>query len=260
MSKLVFSAAEDSMNSFDVFIEPMEVIIRQLNQTQELRDASVKLAVVGLLRDLRGIVDATHNKRTYSLFFDAFFPILFPLLNRVAETLCDDETVMTALLKFMQEFVYNKGQRIAFDQSSANGILLFREASTLICSYGSRILSIPVRNDIYKEKYKGIRLMLNTLTYALTGNYVNFGVFELYKDRALQNAFDVSLQLCLQIPQTDVLTYLKLSKSFYGFMEVLFRNHLNVLSRLDAVVFNQLVKLVHEGLQSSGKYGVVYSI
>lgn len=254
LAKLVFSAAEDSMNSFDVFIQPMEATLRQLIQTSDLRENSVKVAIVGLLRDLRGIVDAAHNKRTYSLFFDAFFPLLFPLLNRVAETLCDDEMVMTAVLKFMQEFVYNKGQRIVFDQSSANGILLFREASSLICSYGSRILSIPVRNDIYKEKYKGIRLMLNTLTHALTGNYVNFGVFELYKDPALQNAFDVSLQLCLQIPQSDVLTYLKLSKAFYGFMEVLFRNHLHVLSRLDSIVFNQLVKLVHEGLQSSGKF------
>ena len=140
-----------------------------------------------------------------------------------------------------------------FEQSSANGILLFREASTILCSYGSRILSLPVQQDIYLEKYKGIRLMLNTLTAALCGNYVNFGVFALYHDQALQNALDVSLQMCLQIPQLDVLTYLKLSKAFYGFIEVLFRNHLPVLAGLDSVVFNQLIKLTHEGLQSSGK-------
>jgi exportin-7 len=94
--------------------------------------------------------------------------------------------------------------------------------------------------------------MLNTLTCALSGNYVNFGVFALYQDKALQNSLDVSLQMCLQIPQLDVLFYLKLSKAFYGFMEVLFRNHLNAIASLDSVVFNQLIKLTHEGLQSSG--------
>ena len=50
--------------------------------------------------------------------------------------------------------------------------------------------------DIYVEKYKGIRLMLNVLSCALSGNYVNFGVFSLYQDPALQNSLDVSLQVC----------------------------------------------------------------
>lgn len=254
LSRLVFSAAEDSMNNFDVFIEPVEAIARQLGEVKDLRDNTVKIAIVGLLRDLRGILDATHNKRTFNLFFDSMFPLLFPLLGRVTETWCDDEKVMTAVLKFMQEFVHNRVQRIVFEQSSANGILLFKEASSLLCTFGSRILSLPVRQDIYVEKYKGIRLMLNTLTNALSGNYVNFGVFALYNDPCLQNALDVSLQMCLQIPQADVLTYLKLSKAFYAFLEVLFRNHLNVLAGLDSVVFNQLIKLTHEGLQSSGKW------
>jgi exportin-7 len=90
---------------------------------------------------------------------------------------------MTAVLKFLQEITSNKAQRIVFEQSSANGILLFRETSAIICAYGSRILSVPVRQDIYIEKYKGIRLMLNSLICTLSGGYVNFGVFNLYNDK-----------------------------------------------------------------------------
>jgi exportin-7 len=37
--------------------------------------------------------------------------------------------VTTALLKFIAEFVLNKTQRLTFDSSSPNGILLFREVS-----------------------------------------------------------------------------------------------------------------------------------
>jgi exportin-7 len=148
--------------------------------------------------------------------------------------------------------VANKAIRITFENSSANGILLFRETSAIVCAYGSRILQVPVQQDIYMEKYKGIRVMLNTLTNALSGNYVNFGVFALYQDQALQNALDVSLQMCLQIPVVDVLAYVKLSRAYFSYIEILFRNHLDVLSGLDSSVFIQLIKANQEGIQSNG--------
>ena len=251
LSRLVFSSSEDLNNQFDMFIVPNVEILVQLSQTAELRHPHMKLAIIGALRDLRGITSSTYNKRTYNLLFDAIYPVAFPLLTRVAEAWYDDATVMTALFKFMQEFVTNKGQRIQFEQSSASGILLFRETSFIICAYGSHILQVPVQQDIYLEKYKGIRLMLNTLAQALSGGYVNFGVFALYNDQALQNALDVSLQTCLQIPTSDVMQYIKLSRAYYAFLEVLFRNHLDVLCGLDSSVFIQLVNANHDGLQSS---------
>lgn len=39
------------------------------------------------------------------------------------------QQVSTAILKFMAEFVLNKTQRLTFDSSSPNGILLFRQVS-----------------------------------------------------------------------------------------------------------------------------------
>ena len=78
-----------------------------------------------------------------------------------------------------------------------------------------------------------------------------------YHIQALQNALDVSLQLCLQIPLADIIAYVKLSKAYFGFLEVLFRNHLDVLSGLDSPIFLQLVKSNHEGLQSAGELCIV---
>lgn len=72
--------------------------------------------------------------------------------------------VTTPLLKFMAEFVLNKAQRLTFDSSSPNGILLFREVSKLIVAYGSRILSLPNAADIYAYKYKGIWISLTILS------------------------------------------------------------------------------------------------
>lgn len=48
---------------------------------------------------------------------------------------------------------------------------------------------------------------------ALAGNYVNFGVFELYGDRALADALDIALKMCLSVPLADILAYRKVSRA-----------------------------------------------
>ncbi len=52
-----------------------------------------------------------------------------PALLCCLEAWADCPEVTTAALKFMGEFVLNKTQRLTFDASSPNGILLFREVS-----------------------------------------------------------------------------------------------------------------------------------
>ncbi|VAH76183.1 unnamed protein product [Triticum turgidum subsp. durum] len=211
----------------------------------------VKYAFTGLMRDLRGIAMATNSRRTYGLLFDWLYPSRMPLLLRAISLLTDEPEVTTPLLKFMSEFVLNKAQRLTFDSSSPNGILLFREISKLIVAYGSRILLLPNGTNIYRSKYKGIWISLTVLSRALCGNYVNFGVFELYGDRALADALDISLKMTLSIPLSDILTLKKLSKAYYGYMEVLFNNHITINSvlNLDTSTFVHIVTSLESGLK-----------
>ena len=55
---------------------------------------------------------------------------------------------------------------------------------------GSRLLTVPNVSD--KEKYpmklKGIAICFSMLRAALSGHYVNFGVFHLYGDDALDRS------------------------------------------------------------------------
>ena len=60
------------------------------------------------------------------------------------------------------------------------------------------------------------------------------------------------MQLCLQIPLSDVISFVKLSKAYFSFFEILFRSHLDVLCGLDSSIFIQLIRHVQEGLQSGG--------
>lgn len=248
LSKLLFTSYDDMSGRHEKFMAPLVNVLSQLMQTPNFRQPDVKQAIIGVCRDLRGITSATHNRKTYGSLFEVLYPAYFPVIVRAAEEWYDDPSVTTAVLKFMQEFSYNKAQRVMFDQSSANGILLFREISKVVVAYGSRIFPRQVGNHPYNEKYKGISICLDTLARAFGGNYVNFGVFGLYNDKALENALETALQLALSIPLSELMSFPKVKKSYFAFVEILFRNHMVSVVSLDTAVFFQLVSSLHEGL------------
>lgn len=243
--------------TFEQFLDPIVTKLAQLGSLSpvELRAEGCRQPLVGVFRDLRGIAASLHNRKTYSALFDIMHPQHLPLLSKVADVWHDQTDVIISLLRFLHEFCHNKANRVNFDQSSPNGILLFRCTSDVVCAYGNRLLSVPPARsddpDVYKKRYKGLSLALNILNSALGGNYVCFGVFDLYNDRALDNALDVALRLALTVPLDDINAYPKLSKAYFSFIEILFRNHRNPAFALDTTVFMQIMSTVHDGLQSS---------
>jgi exportin-7 len=161
---------------FDEFVKPIEDVLLKLSQIQNYRQPDVRDAIIGVCRDLRGIFISTHNKRTYNCMFDLIYPAYVSVFTKAADVWYDNPPLMHALLKFLQELSYNKSQRINFDQSSANGILLFRELSQVIVAYGTRMLQKMQQQqpssqtgvrDVYAEKYKGISICLGILFRAL---------------------------------------------------------------------------------------------
>lgn len=242
---------EESPVKFKSSMEPLLQVFIKLESTPDsmFRTDAVKYALIGLMRDLRGIAMATNSRRTYGLLFDWLYPAHMLLLLKGISQWTDTPEVTTPLLKFMAEFVLNKAQRLTFDSSSPNGILLFREVSKLIVAYGSRILSLPNPADIYAFKYKGIWISLTILTRALAGNYVNFGVFELYGDRALSDALDIALKMTLSIPLADILAFRKLTRAYFAFLEVLFSSHIVFILNLDTNTFRHIAGSLESGLK-----------
>uniref|UniRef100_A0A061RU54 Ran-binding protein n=1 Tax=Tetraselmis sp. GSL018 TaxID=582737 RepID=A0A061RU54_9CHLO len=245
---------EDTPSKFKAFIEPIQQVLKAMGDcatsAQQLRASVPKQTVVGLMRDLRGIAMATNSRRTYSMLFDFMYPAHFPLLLQCLEAWADDPEVTTPLLKFVSEFVYNKTQRLTFDSSSPNGILLFREVSKVLVLFGRHVLGVVQAADMYKAKYKGIWVCLTILSHALAGNYVNFGVFELYGDPALADALDTALKMALSIPLADILAYKKVGKAYFEMMEVLCHNHPAVVAQCDTATFSSIVGSLEQGLKS----------
>ncbi|KAK4410871.1 Exportin-7-B [Sesamum angolense] len=272
---------EDSAALFKSSMDPLLQVFITLESTPEtmFRTDSVKYALIGLMRDLRGIAMATNSRRTYGLLFDWIYPAHMPILLRGISHWADTPEVkkimqggrcgfsITLLVvdsRICFEKIYfgdnsiaeihgrvcvKQSSTIDFDTSSPNGILLFREVSKLLVAYGSRILSLSNATDIYGFKYKGIWISLTILSRALAGNYVNFGVFELYGDRALADALDIALKMTLSIPLADILAYRKLTRAYFAFLEVLFNSHLVFVLSLDTHTFMHIVGSLESGLK-----------
>lgn len=78
---------------------------------------------------------------------------------------------------------------------------------TALLPLGNRILTLGEvpKDQVYGVKLKGVSVCFAMLKAVLSGNYVNFGVFRLYGDDALDNALQTFIKLLLSIPHSDLL-------------------------------------------------------
>lgn len=250
---LMVDLGEDE-ERFEQFMMPLaafdSVSNMLANANTPIKVEEAKRSLIGLARDLRGVAFAFNTKTSYMMLFDWLYPGYTPVLHRAIELWYHQPSVTTPVLKLMAELAQNRSQRLQFDVSSPNGILLFREVSKMIVSYGSRVLTlgeIP-KDTIYPMKLKGISICFSMLRAALCGNYVNFGVFRLYGDDALDNALGMFVKLLLSISQSDLLDYPKLSQNYYGLLECLAQDHMSFISNLEPQVFLYILSTISEGL------------
>uniref|UniRef100_M3XY76 Exportin 7 n=1 Tax=Mustela putorius furo TaxID=9669 RepID=M3XY76_MUSPF len=241
---------EDQYEQFMLPLTGAFEAVAQMFSTNSFNEQEAKRTLVGLVRDLRGIAFAFNAKTSFMMLFEWIYPSYMPILQRAIELWYHDPACTTPVLKLMAELVHNRSQRLQFDVSSPNGILLFRETSKMITMYGNRILTLGEvpKDQVYALKLKGISICFSMLKAALSGSYVNFGVFRLYGDDALDNALQTFIKLLLSIPHSDLLDYPKLSQSYYSLLEVLTQDHMNFIASLEPHVIMYILSSISEGL------------
>ena len=194
---------DKNVEKFDAFIAPFsqnfQILLSQ-SSVEALKQDQCRKLFIGLLRDLTGIFSGCQTKAQYEQVWNWIFPKYIEIIAKGAGLLYDCPAVTSPLLKLGIQMSTNRGGRLDFGCSSANGILLFREISNIVVEYGSRIASVvspePSR---YSSKLKGVYLTLKMMVQALSGNYVNFAIFELYGDPCLSKALGTCVELSRDI-------------------------------------------------------------
>eukprot|EP01133_Synstelium_polycarpum_P004252 gene4252-4962_t len=240
IGKLLFT--DENIGFFDDFIAPFDATLVSLQsiQTREaFRTEDTKRKIIGLMRDLRGIVCSTGNKRSFIQFFEWINPRFTDVLLRIVNSFYDASDVMVAVLKFLSEYVFNKQARLNFDTSSPTGFIIFRETSKIIHTY-----------DLYKYKLKGISICMTIFTRCLHGGYCNFGVFDLFGDKSFYNFLDIVFQLLISITLEELMCFPKVSKIHILMLEVLCNNHTLTIIELNSKYFGHVMCSILKGLDT----------
>ncbi|XP_059589432.1 ran-binding protein 17 isoform X2 [Alligator mississippiensis] len=252
LTRLLMVDLGEDEDEFENFMLPLTVSFETLTQifNNSFKQEEAKRMLIGLARDLRGIAFALNTKTSYTMLFDWIYPSYLTVLQRAIELWYREPACTTPILKLMAELMQNRSQRLNFDVSSPNGILLFREASKMICTYGNQILSLGTlsKDQVYPLKLKGISICYSALKSALCGNYVSFGVFKLYGDNHFDNVLQAFVKMLLSVSHSDLLQYRKLSQSYYPLLECLTQDHMSFITSLEPNVLIYILTSVSEGL------------
>ncbi|KAG1081018.1 hypothetical protein G6F42_023115 [Rhizopus arrhizus] len=254
LCKILF-ADDNCEREFFEFMKPFEArldSLSMLNTIEEFQQPDVQRAMQDVFRDLRGFIQAIQGRKTYLMFFHWFYPDYMPVLMKGIQAYSPNPCT-NILLKFFGEFVYNKSQRLTLDVSSASGILLFRDASQVLCAYGQQILNQRVTDESqkYPLKYKGISACFNILARCLGGKYINFGVFWLYGDKAISDAFSMMFQLMLDIPLEDMMNFPKLTRTFFMMLDEFSVEQMMIDPNMPPEAFLYTLEACEQGVQSS---------
>ncbi|KAG2198377.1 hypothetical protein INT47_009782 [Mucor saturninus] len=243
LCKLLFADDNVDERTFYEFMKPFDIRISNLgplDSVEAFRQETTRRALRDVFVDLCGFISPMQTRRHFVLFFDWFYSEYSSILLRAVEAWSPDP-IVNSLLTFYSEFVHNKSQRLGFEVSSANGILMFRDASQIVCSFGHQILKQQIVDDNqkYEYKYKGISQCFSIMSKCLGGRYINFGVLWLYQDKAINEALDMIIQLMLDIPIDDLLA------------NELSREQLMAMPSISPDAFLYLMQACEQGVESS---------
>ncbi|EYB96769.1 hypothetical protein Y032_0147g2599 [Ancylostoma ceylanicum] len=259
LTRLLTIDLNDDEQLFDQFMQPLAATKRELtaimttpNYTGSVSQDELQRVVVGLCRDLRGVAVACTTKNLFQIMFDWLYPDVFNIMLRAVEEWSSCPQVMTPIFRLLAELCQNRQQRLKFEMSSCSAVLLFKEASKIICSYGNRILVMPdvPKERAYAERYKNIGIIFNVLKCALIGAYVPFGVFRLYGDPCLQDSLDMFVKLFMKIPEEDFHSYTKIAQHYYNLLENVVQDNIAFVSNLQPEVFAAILRSIHTGVTS----------
>ncbi|XP_051486940.1 ran-binding protein 17 isoform X8 [Apus apus] len=109
LTRLLMEDLGEDEDEFENFMLPLTVSFESLTQVfnSSFEQEEAKRMLVGLARDLRGIVSALNTKTSYSMLFHWIYPAYISVLQRAVELWYCEPACTTPILKLMAEFMQN---------------------------------------------------------------------------------------------------------------------------------------------------------
>ncbi|GAB5360650.1 hypothetical protein AAMO2058_000645300 [Amorphochlora amoebiformis] len=247
LGRLLF--CDRNRKHFPAFMKQFSAEIETLAKEMSRPSVRLKNRAICICRDLTGLLDIVEARKDYIAIFNWFFPQRFRILLRILETWWSEGSVVNPLLKLVSHLVDNKHQRISFPPVSANGLKLFKEVVKIINVYCTRFKKLMEEEERLKDHtIKGLDLCLRILTRALSGNYVAFEVFDMYRDECYTHVISSLLGVSLQLKSDILMQRPKVFRHVCAFISELACSHMSPLCMQEAEVISKVLSLLLDGV------------
>lgn len=86
--------------------------------------------------------------------------------------------------------------------------------------------------------------------FVYLGNYVNFGIFQLYSDPCFDNFLQVFISILTTIKKFHLFSYPKLTRAYFSLIETFSLVKIDYLANLSSPLFGYILETISEGLLS----------
>ncbi|RTG82788.1 exportin-7 [Schistosoma bovis] len=228
---LINHTVSEDDEKFLNFVSPLTRVTNQLiiallfGDSSNFNEKLMKISIIGLARDIRGILYSLNNKTSYQMLMNWIYPNGLLLFNRVLELWPYDYTITIPILKTITELINNRLQLL------------------------SNPCQIP-KNSLYEIKLKPIMTSLNLLKICLSGNLVNFGVFSMFHDDSLERVMEMSIQLLLSLSNTELHDHPKLALCHFGLLEHILNEHIIFVASLGTPILLHFLETIANNIIS----------
>ncbi|KAL0212372.1 hypothetical protein RCL1_005998 [Eukaryota sp. TZLM3-RCL] len=205
------------------------------NPQSLLGDSEVRFQAISWLKDLRGLCNAILDKKFYPVFLNWFNKNHRQMVINITKIGAKDADLVIHVLKFVEEIACARSSRCTFKTHSPMGTMLFRDVADILIEFSKGAIGTPVRRDVYDDKLRAVSTACVALSNTLSGNYVNFGVCQLYGDNSLVTTTITLLQTLTEIPVDTVLSYPKAGKNVVVLLDAVCQYYCQLLVPLSKV-------------------------
>eukprot|EP00347_Sterkiella_histriomuscorum_P015544 403356631 len=223
------------ISNFDTYLSQLGQIITQITQLNDpslLKSPDVRQNIIKLYRILRGTASGLYLVYDYNLFMEWLNPNQFEITKQIMSLYINDDDVCLEILKFYKEITQNKSTRLKIGEWDINGMIVFKEASTMIINYCKAydcMKNKVCKKDIYDEKLRLINIILKSFHNIITGNYLCFKYLEFYNDNTFIQLSLHVFESTLALSWDQVKPYEKFNKKALTVIELFVRNYTEIL-------------------------------
>lgn len=215
-----------------------------------------RLDIQRLLYMLLGVARAVHSPANFTYFFEWLYPENFKAIQQLLKLLPNDPESHIALIKFLKQLTTNYNNRLRLD--NLNGFIIFKECCPIVTDLlqiHANIVNNYIAQGVYQEKaafcFKLLTNIIEIILNAMTGNYILFGVLEVYNDTSFIIVSRLLLQRILSINADELSKYKKAEAKVFQFVQELLKKHSEItLVNSDTKTLVLLLNLIKVGLCS----------